>query len=266
MKHDRHAPHVPARFREADDDILYDLPLTFGGMFDGTWAARPGLHGVGRPDRIDSIGDFLETYEGPQNGDLDVIVADAFLTRTDEVVLRGVHAAPIGTTDGAAYVWGIDRGAGIELFPTLDPPIGEGVTFDAVVILLPDGTGTLIDLVTGGATDLDSSSIKIAGSVISVSLNASLLPSQGLAFEDYGYNLWPRFAPEGVDPGDNTQVSDFAPDASTFTARLLGRTDDRSSCDGRHDGAFSSPSDLADIMGGGGLSMRPGWASDFDLA
>jgi hypothetical protein len=159
------------------------------------------------------------------------VVADAVLACGDEVVLRGVHAAPVGATQGAAYVWGIDRGAGVELFPTLDPPTGEGVAFDAAVVLLPDGTGSLIDLATGGATTLDPSSIEISGSVISVSLSLSLLPSQGFDVEDYGYNLWPRYAPDGVDPLDNTQISDFAPDASTFTARPRGRADDWSSRD-----------------------------------
>ena len=52
-----------------------------------------------------------------------------------------------------------------------------------------------------------------------MSLPRSLLPSQGLDFAGYGYNLWPRYAPAGVNPADNTQVSDFAPDASIFTAR-----------------------------------------------
>ena len=63
---------------------------------------------------------------------------------------------------------------------------------------------------------------KSSGPTISVALPASLLPSQGFDFADYGYNLLPRFAPDGVDPGDNTQISDFAPDASIFPARPQG--------------------------------------------
>jgi hypothetical protein len=134
-----------------------------------------------------------------------------------------------------------------------------------VVILLPDGTGTLIDLITGGATALEPSSIKIAGSVISVSLPLSLLPSQGFEVEDYGYNLWPRFAPDGVDPLDNTQISDFAPNASTFTARPHGRADDRWSASGQDDVEVDILADFSDIIAGGGLSTRPAWAIDFDL-
>ena len=171
---------------------------------------------------VDPVGDFLTVYTGPPNGDLDVTAVDAVLSGAGAVNLVGTHAAAIGTTPGAAYVWGIDRGAGTELLTMLDPPAGEGVTFDSVVVLLPDATGFFLDLVAGGAPQfLDPTAIDIAGSTISVSLSEALLPSQGLAFAEYRYNLWPRFAPGGVDPADNTQISDFAPDASTFTARSV---------------------------------------------
>lgn len=170
---------------------------------------------------IDAQGDFLDVYTGPENGDLDVTAVDAILTGAGEVTLIGTHAAAIGTTTGSAYVWGIDRGAGIEPFPTLDPPTGEGVIFDSVVVLFADGTGFFLDVVGGGAPQfLDPSVISIDGATISVSLTESLLVSQGFDFADYRYNLWPRFAPGGVDAADNTQISDFAPDASTFTARV----------------------------------------------
>ena len=169
---------------------------------------------------IDAQGDFLDVYVGPENGDLDVTAVDAILTGPGTVTLTGTHAAAIGTTTGSAYVWGIDRGAGIEPFPTLDPPTGEGVIFDSVVVLFADGTGFFLDVVGGGAPQfLDPGAISIDDATISVSLTESLLVSQGLAFADYRYNLWPRYAPNGVDPADNTQISDFAPDASTFTAR-----------------------------------------------
>ena len=184
-------------------------------------AAPPrGATGGGFPATADPVGDFLPVYAGPANGDLDVVSFDAFLSGPDEVVLVGTHAAPVGATPGAAYVWGIDRGAGTELLAMVEPATGEGVTFDSAVFLLPDGTGGFIDAVAGSPPQaLDPSSIAIDGPTISVTLPRSLLPSQGFDFADYRYNLWPRFAPEGVDPGDNTQVSDLAPDASTFAAR-----------------------------------------------
>lgn len=257
-----HTAGVSASLRGVGEHVLQEIMTGFGGMPGGTCSPWPGLSGLDRPERIDAVGDFLETYEGPRNGDLDVVVADAVLTRGDEVVLRAVHAAPVGTTEGAAYVWGIDRGAGTEILATLDPPAGEGVAFDAVVIVLPDGTGSVIDLVEAGAPlALDPSSVTIAGPMVSVSLPASLLPSQGLDFEDWGYNLWPRYAPDGVDPLDNTQISDFAPDASTFTARPRGRAADWPSHGAGHDEAFGVLAGLE----GGGMTMPPAWAGNSDV-
>ncbi len=199
------------------EDILQDLSTTLREL---PYLQLPGLPDFRLADRLDQVGDFLDIYDGPRNGDLDVVVADAVLTAPDEVVLRAIHAAPIGTTQGSAYVWGIDRGAGEELLTELDPPAGEGIPFDSVLILLPDGTGSVIDLAGGGPPQLlDPADIEIAGPLISVRLSRDLLPSRGLNFEDWGYNLWPRYAPEGVNPADNTQISDFAPDASLITAR-----------------------------------------------
>jgi hypothetical protein len=166
----------------------------------------------------DATGDFLYTYDGPHAGDLDVISVDARRTGQSAVTLTADLAGTLGTTAGAAYVWGINRGAGVEPFPTFDPPTGQGVFFDAYVILSADGTGTLTDLLTGEAQTLDPSSIHIDGSRISIDLAASLLPGKGFAFDDYLYNFWPRFAPGGVVPTNNRQISDFAPDDNSFAA------------------------------------------------
>lgn len=170
---------------------------------------------------IDPTGDFLDVYAGPHNGDLDVTSVDAVLTGSGTVTLSSTQAGAIGTTAGASYVWGIDRGAGTEPFPTFDPPTGEGVFFDSVVVVLPDGTAFFLDLtVPGGPQFLAPEAVGIDGNLIRVTLTEELLESRGLAFADYRYNLWPRFAPGGVDPTDNTQISDFAPDADTFAARV----------------------------------------------
>jgi hypothetical protein len=167
---------------------------------------------------VDPVGDFLPSFVGPQNGDLDVTLVDARITGPGEVRLTGTHAGAIGTTPGAAYVWGIDRGQGTAVFTTLDPPVGAGVTFDAVAVLVPGGSSFVLDLLGGGPVFLDPGAVSVSGTSISVTLTEALLPSAGFAFAGYGYNLWPRFAPGDVDPLDNTQISDFAPDASTFKA------------------------------------------------
>ena len=195
-------------------------------MYFRTWCSRatcvvllatagPAMAAV----HIDPTGDFLGTYIGPRGGDLDVTSTNA--TRNyHSVTLVGTHAAAIGTTKGAAYVWGINRGSGFEPFPHFDPPTGKGILFDAYAILSNDGTGTLTDLINHTVVTLDPSSISIAGSTISVTLDSAMLPTTGFAFNKYLYNLWPRFAPVGVDPGSNTQISDFAPDATSFTASV----------------------------------------------
>jgi hypothetical protein len=165
----------------------------------------------------DATGDFLSTYSGPNAGDLDVTSVDAHRSG-QTVTLTANLAADLGATAGAAYVWGINRGAGVEPFPTFDPPTGQGVKFDAYVILSPSGTGTLTDLLTGTSQTLDPANITINGSQISVSLASALMPSKGFVFGDYLYNFWPRFAPDGVVPTNNRQISDFAPDDSSFAA------------------------------------------------
>ena len=167
--------------------------------------------------RSDAIGDFLTVFDGPHAGDLDVTAVDA--RRSGQIVtLTADLAGALGTTADAAYVWGINRGAGVEPFPHFDPPTGQGVFFDAYVILAANGSGTLTNLLTGKTQALDPAGINVHGSRISVSLNASLLPSEGFAFGDYLYNFWPRFAPGGVVPTNNRQISDFAPDDSSFAA------------------------------------------------
>jgi hypothetical protein len=166
----------------------------------------------------DPTGDFLSTYSGPHAGDLDVTSVDAHRDGQSSVTLTADLAGALGTTAGAAYVWGINRGAGVEPFPNFDPPTGQGVFFDAYVILSADGTGTLTDLLSGQSQALDPSSIHIEGSRISVDLAKSLMPTMGFEFGDYLYNFWPRFAPGGVVPTNNRQISDFAPDDSSFAA------------------------------------------------
>jgi len=167
--------------------------------------------------RGDATGDFLTSYDGRLAGDLDVTSVDA--RRSGQTVtLTADLAGALGTTANAAYVWGINRGAGVEPFPNFDPPTGQGVFFDAYVILAANGSGTLTNLLTGKAQALDPASINIKGSRITVSLDASLLPSEGFAFGDYLYNFWPRFAPGGVVPTNNRQISDFAPDDKSFAA------------------------------------------------
>ena len=152
----------------------------------------------------DPTGDFLSGYGGSHDGDLDVVSADVtYNSGTHLFDFTATMNAPIATTSSAFYVWGIDRGAGTEKFNTGPAPIGAGVKFDTVVIFRLDGTATVGSTVLAG-------DVTWSGDTITGSVPAALLPSMGLAFDDYGWNLWPR---DGTVAG-NAAISDFAPDAS----------------------------------------------------
>ncbi|MEP6505428.1 MAG: PEP-CTERM sorting domain-containing protein [Betaproteobacteria bacterium] len=158
----------------------------------------------------DPANDFLPGYTGSHAGDLDVLSSTVtYNTGSHLFDFTATLAAPVGTTATAFYVWGIDRGQGTERFNTGANPIGAGVKFDSVVIFRLDGSATVNRIVGGGATVLPGD-VTWSGDTISGSIPAALLPSLGLAPEDYTWNLWPR---DGAVAG-NAAISDFAPDAS----------------------------------------------------
>ena len=165
----------------------------------------------------DPVGDFLPTYVAsgrPTGADLDVVAAEViYHPGSHQFEFIGTLAGAIGTTpanqvsgESVLYVWGVDRGAGTERFLAGTPSIGDGVAFDSVVILRPDGTGTVNRIVGGGMTNLATGTVLISGNTISAFLDETLLPSQGKDFSDYTWNLWPRFG-----AGLNAQISDFSP-------------------------------------------------------
>lgn len=151
---------------------------------------------------VDKAGDFIPSYTGPKNADLDVIAAKASYNGAI-FRLDAATAGPIGQTAGGVYVWGFNRGAGTARFGA----IASNVAFDSVIIIDPKGTTTVRDLVTGAATVLPTGSAIVSGNTISVSVPASLLGSQGLKTAQFLANLWPRSGLVG-----NETISDFAPD------------------------------------------------------
>lgn len=167
----------------------------------------------------DPVGDFLQSYIDsgrPTGADLDVVSADVIYSPTQHrFQFIGTLAGAIGTTPAAGgesplYVWGIDRGQGTERFLTGTPSIGDGVAFDLVFIVRPNGSATLNLLgFGGGVTNFIAGSALISGNTLSAFLNESLLPSLGKGFSDYTWNLWPRFG-----AGSNVQISDFSPNAA----------------------------------------------------
>lgn len=164
----------------------------------------------------DPVGDFLATYTGPQNGDVDVTSVGALDDGTN-VTLTATFNGTIGTTPGAAYVLGVDRGAGLPLFTFQTPSVGAGVIFDAVAILLPGGGSFVAGLLPTMTAPIALSGVTFSGSTVTAVIPLADLPSNGFAPAQYRYDLWPRV---GLDPTDNRQIADFAPDASTFTASV----------------------------------------------
>lgn len=157
----------------------------------------------------DAAGDFLPTYTGPHNGDVDVLSAFAgYNAGSDTFSFSGTFAGAVGTTAGAFYVWGLDRGAGTERFVAGSPSVGQGVKFDAAVFLRPDGTARVTTFVGSVATGVEvgAGTATISGNTISGSISGTLLGSTGFAKPDYTWNLWPRTGTT------NSTISDFAPD------------------------------------------------------
>jgi len=172
----------------------------------GALAASPALSHAfdGITDRA---GDFLATFAGSASSlDLDVISATVLYDAgADMFKLTSTMSGAIGGTAGGFYVWGVNRGAGTAGFAANGV---DGVRFDRVVILRPDGTGAI------GAVNLAPGSVTISGNTISAVVSGSLLPSTGFGKLDYTWNLWPR---DGAFAGF-AAIADFAPDNSNFTS------------------------------------------------
>lgn len=162
---------------------------------------------------LDSItdpkGDFLATFAGSAaSTDLDVLSASVFYNpATDVFTLTATMDGLVGSTTSGLYVWGVNRGAGTAGFASIG---ATGVRFDRVIILRPDGTGTV-----QSAGALPGGSVLISGKTITATVSGSLLPSTGFTNKlDYTFNLWPR---DGAFSG-TAAISDFAPNNANFTA------------------------------------------------
>ena len=164
----------------------------------------------------DPTNDFIPSYTGVHNADLDVV--SAFVTYnpgTDMFLFSGTMNGAIGTTASSLYVWGVDRGAGTARFG----PIATGVLFDSVVTATGTGNGAVTLLLPAPpvATNLAAGSVTFAGNTITVSVSGALLVPNGVPRTAFTWNLWPR---------DTTQagtaaISDFAPDNSNLAVAVV---------------------------------------------
>jgi hypothetical protein len=182
--------------------------LVILGLALATWSGVFSPAHAGPGEIItDPVGDFPTTYAFPHVADLDVISAQVNFTGS-EFVFSATMNGVIGTTPEAFYVWGVDRGVGASTdnFAELGRP---KIAFDLVVAVYPGGGILVFDLDAGVPTPLPPDGITMAGNTITARVPLELLPSKGLAPEDYTWNLWPRWD-DGMGLSD-AQISDFAP-------------------------------------------------------
>jgi MYXO-CTERM domain-containing protein len=161
----------------------------------------------------DAENDFLATYAGPRNADLDVQSVRFTYDGLETFALESTSFGTIGTTPGAAFVWGINRGDGRADFARLGLP---DIRFDFLAALVPDGTSFYVDLVTGQQGVLAPDAVSFAGTFLRATLPAGLLSSQGLAPTAYTANLWPRSRAVF----DDDVISDFAPDNDNIAVHV----------------------------------------------
>lgn len=161
----------------------------------------------------DPKGDFLATFAGSSaSADLDVVAATVLYNAgTDTFFLKATLDGNVGSTATGVYVWGVNRGSGTAGFGA---SLGlDGVRFDRVVLVRPNGTGSV------AGTNLAPGSVVVSGKTITATVSGSLLPTNGFTNKlDYTFNLWPRdlaFAATGVGA-----ISDFAPNNANFTATI----------------------------------------------
>lgn len=160
----------------------------------------------------DPEGDFLATHTGPAAPDIDILTTEVFAL-PGRIAFSAGLADTVGLTPGASYVFGVDRGAGVAGLFTGTPPVGPGVTFDAVVVVRADGTGSVTAFNEAGpptVTPLASPDIVIDGRLVAALVDIALLPSRGFALADYRFNLWTRSG------GGNVGIADLGQEQGTF--------------------------------------------------
>lgn len=180
-----------------------------------TGAAAPTLAaGVADP-----LGDIYPAFAanplfagGPVPGGFDVTSFTVTRDATNFTLSATLAGAPTAIGDGI-FVIGVNRGAGTARFA----PNVPNVLFDSVVVLDPNNGVTPptlnANIIGGASTPLPVGNITLTANGFSVLVPLSALPSAGFAFDQYGFNLWPR-----LPGGPFSNISDFAPDNATITA------------------------------------------------
>ena len=151
---------------------------------------------------------FLPTYTGPKNGDLEIASASAFV-EGGNLVLSATAMAPIGTTPGTDYVWGIDTDPAIATAAFASEGFGK-VVFNDVVGAKVGGAG-----------------VTVSGDTITDTIAIASLKNVVLSPDQFLISLWP-VAGSGFSgfsefvPGNGTFTAGPVPEPATWGLMLLG--------------------------------------------
>ena len=156
----------------------------------------------------DATGDFIPSYAGAHQDDLDVTSFSVnFNSATNSFLLQATMAGTIDASLPGFYAIGVNTGTGGGPFAPIGAP---NVLFNQVIAVQKNGTANI------GPNALAPGSVTIGGNALSLVVPLSLLPTTGFDPAHYGFNIWPR---DGVHTG-LAAISDFAPNNATVAAAV----------------------------------------------
>lgn len=169
----------------------------------------------------DATGDFLATYAGAHNGDLDILSASARIDGGN-LLIGSTQNGAIGASAGSLFVWGVNRGSGTARLTLGSPSIGASILWDAVIVLFPDGNSRVVTFGPSGPPVITplSGAVTINGDSISAVIPLALLGSTGYTPENYMFTLWSRLRVNPAADGTNAEIADFAPDFAGIRASV----------------------------------------------
>jgi hypothetical protein len=169
-------------------------------------ACALGLSGAAHATTVtDPTGDFIASYTGPHQADLDVVSFS--VTYDDAAQAFSVKSTMAGAIDASLpgfYAIGVNTGTGAGPFASIGQP---NVLFNKVISVQKSGAAAISGVaVPGGA--------QISGDTLSFIVPLSMLPTTGFSPKFYGWNIWPRSGTVG----GNAVISDFAPENATVAS------------------------------------------------
>lgn len=169
----------------------------------------------------DPVGDFLASFTGAQNADLDIVGASARFDGTN-FILSSTSVGAIGGSAGSLFVWGINRGKGTPRLSFGNPSVGSNVAFDSVAVFFPDGTARAVTFPAAGPPQITplSGAVTVAGNTITGVVPFALLPTNGFEPTSYTFTLWSRLRVNPALDGTNAEIADFAPNGRGLFASV----------------------------------------------